>query len=142
MKKRSLVIVLFFITSVSIAQSKQQSLVAKSAEALRIAMVDANVTELLKLTGDSLSYGHSSGLIENREQFIEKLRTGKSDFVNIDITGQRIQVIDKTALVRHLLSGNINDNGVAATVKLYVLQVWQRKGNKWKLIARQATKAL
>ena len=137
-----IMVVLNCIATISIAQSKHEAAVAKAAESLRVAMVDANIPELLNLTHDSLSYGHSSGLIENRDQFIEKLRSGKSDFVNIELTGQRIQIIKKTALVRHLLSGNINDNGVAGTVKLYVLQVWQKNGNKWKLIARQAVKAL
>ena len=141
MRKLLFVVGLHFTMFFSMAQSKQETEVVKAAEALRMAMVDANLPELLRLTHDSLSYGHSSGLIESQDQFIEKLRSGKSDYVNIDITGQRIHVVKKTALVRHLLSGNINDNGVAGTIKLYVLQVWQKKGNKWKLLARQAAKA-
>ncbi len=116
--------------------------VEEATEALRLAMVDGNIQMLNTLADDSLSYGHSSGLIENKEKFIEKFRTGQSDFVSIDITDQHIQDFGKTAIVRHILSAVTNDNGKPGSVKLHVLLVWHKKNKAWVLVARQAVKVV
>ncbi len=112
----------------------------KAAERLRALMVDPVKQQLENLLADSLSYGHSSGHIDTKQQFIEKLTTGKSDFFSIDITNQTVQVYKNTGIVRHDLSGITNDAGKSGTVKLHVLTVWIKKGNRWLLAARQAVK--
>ena len=42
-------------------------------------------------------------MIEDKNEFVEKLVSGKSDFVTIDLTEQTISISDKTAIVRHIL---------------------------------------
>jgi ketosteroid isomerase-like protein len=86
------------------------------------------------------SYGHSSGKIEDRDTFISSLVSGKSDFVTLDLTDQKVAVSGNTAIVRHTLNADINDGGVAGHVRLYVLLVWGKEGSQWKLLARQAVK--
>ncbi|MBC7508938.1 MAG: nuclear transport factor 2 family protein [Ferruginibacter sp.] len=112
----------------------------KAAVSLRALMVDPVKQQLENLLADSLSYGHSSGHIDSKKEFIEKLTSGKSDFVSIDITNQTVQVNKNTGIVRHDLSGVTNDSGKSSTVKLHVLTVWIKKGNRWMLAARQAVK--
>ena len=112
----------------------------QAAETLRALMVDPVKQQLENLLADSLSYGHSSGHIDTKQQFIEKLTSGKSDFVSIDITNQTVQVYKNTGIVRHDLTGVTNDGGKASNVKLHVLTVWIKRGNRWLLVARQAIK--
>src|SRR5688572_32193491 len=97
-----------------------QNKVEIAAEHLRLAMISADITSLEKLTDDSLSYGHSSGVIETKQRFIERIRTGSSDFISIDIINQHVIIRDKTATVRHILSAVTNDNGVPGNIKLNV----------------------
>jgi hypothetical protein len=47
-------------------QSKDEAAVAAAVEKLRQAMVDGNKETLESFTSDMLSYGHSSGLVENK----------------------------------------------------------------------------
>jgi ketosteroid isomerase-like protein len=103
-------------------------------------MVDPDKDVLDKLTAEDLSYGHSSGLIQTKEEFIDALTSGKSDFVNIDLTQQTVKIVGNNAIVRHIFSAVTNDGGRAGTTKLSVLMVWQEQNGKWKLLARQATK--
>jgi ketosteroid isomerase-like protein len=124
----------------TLAQDKEESAVAAVVESLRKAMVDPDKPALEKLTMDELSYGHSNGMIQTKQEFIEALTSGKSDFVTIDLSQQTIKVVGQTALVRHILSGTTNDGGKPGTVKLSVLQVWQKVNGDWKLLARQAVK--
>ena len=112
----------------------------QAAETLRALMVDPVKQQLENLLEDSLSYGHSSGHIDTKQQFIEKLTSGKSDFVSIYITNQTVQVYKNTGIVRHDLTGVTNDGGKASNVKLHVLTVWIKRGNRWLLVARQAIK--
>ena len=112
----------------------------QAAETLRALMVDPVKQQLENLLADSLSYGHSSGHIDTKQQFIEKLTSGKSDFVSIYITNQTVQMYKNTGIVRHDLTGVTNDGGKASNVKLHVLTVWIKRGNRWLLVARQAIK--
>lgn len=122
----------------SAAQETQQ-LEAKVA-ALRTAMIDGDREALLALSAPQLSYGHSGGAIEDQAAFVEKIASGKSDFVTMDLREQTISISGDTALVRHNLKADIKDGGVPNTIELGILLVWQKQAGEWKLLARQAFK--
>lgn len=124
----------------SVAQSKEEKEVAASVEMLRKAMVDANESVLNELASDDLSYGHSSGTIEDKAAFVKSIVSGNNDFKTLDFSEQTIKIIDNTALVRNKFAAEMLNKGVASNTVIYVLQVWQKQRGKWKLIARQAFK--
>ena len=126
----------------TVAQTKDEKSVATAVESLRKAIIDADKPALEKLTSEALSYGHSSGKIEDKAAFVDALMSGKSDFVSIELTEQTIKIVGNTAIVRHLLNGVTSDAGKPGTVKLSVLLIWQKQSKEWKLIARQAVKIL
>lgn len=132
---------LFSIDPLS-AQSKSESAVLKRVEALRRAMIDADAAALDELVSDDLSYGHSNAVVEDKKRFREKLITGESDFITMDLSDLTVKISGKTALVRCRLDGQTSDGGKPGQAKLHVLMVWQEKGGQWKLLARQATKLL
>ncbi len=123
------------------AQVSETQKVQEAVEKLRVAMVDADRLALEQLVTDKLSYGHSSGKLEDKKMFVESLVSGQSDFLDISFTNQTVEVVDNTAIVRHKLAGNTKDAGKeAGTVKLSVLLVWVKQNQEWKLLARQAVK--
>ncbi|MBL7731254.1 MAG: nuclear transport factor 2 family protein [Chitinophagaceae bacterium] len=141
MKKSSLIIfLLLLVTSTLPAQDKKEKAVAAAVEQLTRAMIDADKTMLEKLVAEKLSYGHSSGAIDDKKQFVEKITSGRSDFVTIDLAEQTISISGKTAIVRHILHAKTNDSGKPGDVHLRVMLVWQKQGGQWKLLARQAVK--
>jgi ketosteroid isomerase-like protein len=142
MKNKLLIVAfaLLFVAQYAEAQTKDEKAIAESVETLRNAMINADAVILDKIIAEELSYGHSGGNIENKKEFVESLTSGKSDFITMDLTVQTIKVVGKTALVRHKLSAQTNNAGVAATINLFVLLVWQKQGGVWKLLARQAAK--
>ncbi|AQT60677.1 nuclear transport factor 2 family protein [Cellvibrio sp. PSBB023] len=121
------------------ATQETQQLEAKVA-ALRTAMIDGDRDALLALSAPQLSYGHSGGAIEDQAAFVEKIASGKSDFVTMDLREQTISISGDTALVRHNLKADIKDGGVPNTIELGILLVWQKQAGEWKLLARQAFK--
>lgn len=141
--KKHLVILFFLLAGsglIAKAQSRKEKAVANAVESLRKAMIDADSATLNALTQSGLSYGHSSGRVENKASFIRSLVSGASDFVTIELSEQTVQVVDRTAIVRHVLSAQTNDNGKPGNVKLAILTVWEKENFRWKLLARQAVR--
>ncbi|MCX6293318.1 MAG: hypothetical protein NT127_03340, partial [Sphingobacteriales bacterium] len=58
---------------------KLKNEVWEKTQELSKAMVNADSMLLDELTDNQLSYGHSSGAIENKKKFIHKLTSGSSD---------------------------------------------------------------
>jgi ketosteroid isomerase-like protein len=138
--KRLIIIISLFMPCIMNAQSKDEKEVAAAVEQLRDAMVNPDKTVLEKLTAEKLSYGHSSGQIDDKNKFIEKLVSGASDFVSISLTEQTISISEKVAIVRHILTAKTNDGGKPGDVHIRVLLIWQKQKGDWKLLARQAVK--
>jgi hypothetical protein len=141
MKKFSTIFIfLVFISSTMDAQSKSEKQLAASVEKLRLAMISGNANDLENIVMDELTYGHSGGHVEGKKEFMEKLTSGKSDFVSISLSDQTLQITKKTGIVRHNLSAETNDNNKPATVHLKILLIFVKDDGQWKLLARQAVK--
>ena len=123
----------------ALAQPNEQGAVAVAVDALNNAMVARDRATLEKLTAPQLSYGHSAGRIETRQQFVDNVVGGPSRFRFINATEQTIELAHADAIVRHLLTAETEDReGKVTPVRIGVLQVWQKQGADWKLLARQA----
>lgn len=129
-----------YILSTANAQSKQETAVADAVQRLHKAMISADQAELEKLVSGKLSYGHSSGHVDNKREFVEKIVSGRSDFISIDMEDVSVSTSGKTAVVRHVLHARTNDNGKPGEVHLRILLVWQKQYGQWILLARQAVK--
>ncbi len=140
MKKLGIFILLVSINLMVKAQSAAEKEVAVAVEQLRLAMISGERAALANIAATDLSYGHSSGKLEDKEAFVESIASGKSDFVTIYFKNQTIKVTGKTALVRHQLDAKTNDGGKPGEVHLGILLVWQKQGKNWKLLGRQAYK--
>lgn len=140
MKKSIFLFCLLACSIAGVAQSKAELQVADAVNAWRKAMIDADKAGLEAILAPELSYGHSSGKIEDKAALVHSISTGESDFITMELTEQSIKMAGKTAIVRHKLAGDINDGGKPGSVKLLVLQIWQKQGAAWKLLARQAVR--
>lgn len=115
--------------------------VEQAVEQLRLALLSGERQALEKIAADGLSYGHSSGKIEDKAAFVEQMVSGRSDFEAITLSDQTIAVSGNTAIVRHILSASTRDAGKApGSLRLAVLLVWVKEQGAWKLLARQAVK--
>ena len=119
-------------------QTGKESAVSAAVEAWRKAMIAADRATLESVTAAELSYGHSSGRLESKAEFIEALTSGKSGFSAIELGGQTVNVVDNIAIVRHVFNATRRKEG--DKVKLSILTVWLQQQEQWKLLARQAAK--
>lgn len=142
----SLVMLTIVMTSVlSNASAQEKSASQKEVEAvterLIQAMLKPTATALNQLVSDKLSYGHSSGAVETKEQFVQTLVSGGSVFEEIQLSDQTVDVQESTAVVRHVLSAKTNDPGKGpADIRIGIMLIWVKSDGNWQLLARQAFK--
>jgi len=121
------------------AVAQDQAAVAAAVEALTKAMLEVDRDRLLALTAPELSYGHSAGRVENRQQFVDYLVSRASAFRRIELSDQTIGMAGNNAIVRHLFVGEtVTPQGQVSPVRIGVMQVWTKPGRDWLLLARQA----
>jgi hypothetical protein len=117
-----------------------ESAVAAAVDSLSRAIVNPEKALLEKITADELTYGHSSGLIQNKEEFIDDLINGDFDFSAVNTPDQNIYIVGETAIVRHIFSAEATNAGDTIDIRLGNVLVYQKQNGKWKLLARQAFK--
>lgn len=117
-----------------------QDEVNAQVEKLCFAMISADREMLTNLAADTLSYGHSNGNVENKDEFVENIASGRSVFVTIELSDQSVSIVNDTAIVRHTFHSVTNNGGVPGEITLKIILVWQHIGTGLKLIARQAVR--
>ena len=123
----------------TLAQSSKKD-IESSIEALNKAMISQDKSMLEKLTSDELSYGHSTGLVENKSAFVNNVLTGPVKFSTIENSNQNIDLAGDVAIVRCFSAIKGINNGAPLDIKIGILMIWQKKRDDWKLLARQGYK--
>jgi ketosteroid isomerase-like protein len=124
----------------SSAESADQAAIDKAVEALRKALLEKNKAGLEQLTADQLSYGHSSGKVQSKAEFVDGVMTSKAVTKSIAFPELTVAVVGDTAIARHLYESEMETDGKPNSVKIGALQVWQKQDGNWKLLARQGFK--
>ena len=98
-------------------------------------MISPDKSTLEKLTAEDLSYGHSTGVVQNKSEFIKEVLSGPVKFFQIDNANQMITVTDNTATVRNICSIKGTRDGAPLDLKIGILMIWIKKGG-WLEITR------
>jgi len=122
----------------AVAQSGDEAAVAQAVETFRKAMLANDRGQFEALCADQMSYGHSGGRIETKKQFIDDATSGKSVWKFLNLSDQSIQIVGNNAIVRNILTGDLESEGKITPIKIGILWVWQKQDGLWKLLARQA----
>ena len=120
------------------AQSADEATVKKTIEELRTAYLKKDKPALEALTAAQLSYSHSDGRIEDKAKFIEGVMGRKATVKSLEYPDLTISVVGNTAVVRHLWVSESELDGKVTNTKIGVMQVLQKEGGGWKLLARSS----
>jgi ketosteroid isomerase-like protein len=119
------------------AQAGDEAAVKQSIETLRKAQLEADKARLEQVTATQVSYGHSDGRVENKEQFINGVMTRKQVVKSLAFPELTVAVVGNAAIARHIYLGESELDGKQTTTRIGALQLWQKQDGGWKLIARQ-----
>jgi ketosteroid isomerase-like protein len=138
--KVTLGVLCLFSGFVAAAPSADEQEVAKAVDEMTQAMLHKDIKALGALTSDNVTYGHSSGKIQNKEEFIADIETGRSGFNTLEMKNQKINMNGDTALVRNHFSAEAVNSGKVVPTEIENFQIWQKQKGQWLLIGRQAFK--
>ena len=131
---------LLFIAGNSFAQTNEQKILNRVKQLNDAIFLNKDSIALERLLADKLSYGHSGGKIENREEMIRNAVNSSTTYTNFVMDSATVFFEGNTAIVRHVLKAITNDKGKEGQLHLGVLQVWIKQNRQWKLTARQSVK--
>ena len=104
-------------------------------------MVGKNTVSINQQTDKALSYGHSNGWIETKDEMIKNLESGYTSYQAIKEDSLKVVVNGNMALARYVGDYTVSLNGGNyVTYHLKVLEIWVKKGKRWLLFARQAVR--
>ena len=119
------------------AQAGDEAAVTQNIEALRQAILQQDKVKLDQVCASQISYGHSDGRSETKEQFINGVMTRKQIQKSLAFPELKMTVVGNNAIARHIYLGESELDGKQSTTRIGALQVWQKQDGGWKLLARQ-----
>ena len=135
------IIILFSALSfIACAQSSDEEKLTITVKEFHQALVKRNTVSINQQTDKALSYGHSNGWVETKEDLIKDLETGYISYQKINEDSISILMNGDMANVRFLADISATMKGTSSSFKLRVLEVWIKKSKRWLLFARQAVK--
>jgi ketosteroid isomerase-like protein len=114
-----------------------ESAVTENIEILRKALLEADRARLEQVAAPQISYGHSDGRVENKEQFINGVMNRKQVVKSLTFPELKVAVVGDAAIARHIFLAESELEGKQTTTRIGALQVWQKQNGSWKLLARQ-----
>jgi len=95
---------------------------------------------LEKIYHSDLTYGHSGGLIQTKEQSIDQIVTESMIYQEVNFSDTKVNVNGDTAFVSGELDLHEKMGDKVNVVHLVLLTAWMKGPDGWQMIARQATR--
>jgi hypothetical protein len=122
------------------AAAGDEAALAQSIETLRQGILQADKAKLDQVAASQISYGHSDGRVQNKQEFIDGVIDRKPIQKSLTFPELKVFVAGNNAVARHIYLGESELDGKQTTTRIGALQVWQKQDGGWKLLARQGFK--
>jgi hypothetical protein len=138
--KKILIIIFLFVSVAAVAQSKdEQELTEKTYLLSHTVFGTKDSLTLENLVAKTLTYGHSHGNLQNRDEMIKGVIRNQSTYTDTAVSAIKIYIEGKTAIVRYLFKANENKkDGSVVKLNFSMMLVWVKEKKEWKLMGRQA----
>jgi ketosteroid isomerase-like protein len=134
------ILLLLFIGSVCSLGASPEQAILDAEKGWAKAVIARDLAALEKIFTPELIYAHSTGKIETRQMYLDRLKEGKQRYDDIQFEKTQVRVYGESA-VSHSIARTIgkNDSG-GFNDHLMMIHFWVRQGGVWRLAAHQTTK--
>ncbi len=97
---------------------------------------------LESLLADDYVHVHSSASIETKQSLLGKLRSGQTEFADLEVLQVNPQDLGEVVVLIGMLrsEGKVNEEPVS--LKNRFIATYARRGERWQIVASQATRVL
>lgn len=99
------------------------------------ALVEGDLGTLEELFAAELSYTHSSGVVDTRDSYLAKLRSGYYVYETVEHPVDRVEVVGDCAIVVGRMVAGLRVQGTPKRLNNLALAVWTRARGAWRLLA-------
>jgi hypothetical protein len=103
------------------------------------AMLAGDLAALEEMFADELSYAHSSGVRDTKDEYLGKLRSGYYVYKTADHPVERVEILGDAAIVVGRMTSDLLVDGTPKTIDNLALAVWTRASGDWKFLAYAPT---
>ena len=140
MRKLVFGFLILFVINSSFAQVDSVGL-KDAMQQLDKALLQKDETVLKSVLHKDVSYGHSNGWIQSKNDILNDFTSGKLVYNKIENNSSAIITISKKyATVKTNTNAEGVVNGTAFKLTLHIMQFWIKTKKGWQLIARQSAK--
>ena len=140
MRFLTLLFCLFFFVGFSQTYSKKEKALLIQVSKLD-SLMENNDSKILELFSDDVSFGHSNGWIQNKDDFKKDFESGKVKYQSVKQTElKEFKIKNKFANVRRIIAVKGLYKNETFEMKLSVLEFWIQQKGIWKLWSRQSVK--
>lgn len=135
-------LLIVLVSTLATGQNKEEIAALANTRSLQKAVFDSKDSAILvELFSEKLSYGHSNGRVEDRDEAIRGIVGNKSTYADLVIEPIKVWVSGEIAITRHTMTANEKSaDGKINPIKLHILMVWTKEKKDWKLVTRQAVR--
>jgi len=104
------------------------------------AVVARDAATLEKVLTPSLIYAHSTGVIETKQQYLDRLKSGAQRYEGVD--HEKIQVVPygDSAVAHCIMRMRGTSDRRPFNDHIMMMHLWVKQGGAWRLAAHQTTK--
>ena len=139
MKKMILVLVTFTL-SVAGLHAQDTTAVKAALDRLEQALVAGDTTATKALLHDDIAFGHSNGWVQDKKTAIADMASGYLRYQSIDRHDLRIERKENRAIVKERLTAKGTRDGKEFQSDLFVLWLWVKDKQGWRVLMRQSAK--
>ena len=104
------------------------------------ALMSADLAVLAQIFAEDYVQYNEAGKSFTKQDVLDNFRTGAIRYPSIVSTGRKIRIFGDTAVVHGSELDEVEVDGERSTVRYVYLDVLQKRGGKWKLVASQLAK--
>ncbi|HEU5292777.1 MAG TPA: nuclear transport factor 2 family protein [Cyclobacteriaceae bacterium] len=138
--KKYFVVVTFLMSCMTVqAQSNEQTVLDLSKKKFEW-MIRMKYDSLQSALDDRLVFIHSNGWVENKQELIQDIKSGKLRYTNITVLEATARVYPSTAIITGKGKFQVTLDGNNLELALSYTEVYVQKDGKWLLASRHANR--
>ena len=138
MRFLTLLFCLFFFVGFSQTYSKKEKALLIQVSKLD-SLMENNDSKILELFSDDVSFEHSNGWLQNKDDFKKDFESGKVKYQSVKQTElKELKIKNKFANIRRIIAVKGLYKNETFEMKLSVLEFWIQQKGIWKLWSRQS----
>ncbi|MBC8166744.1 MAG: nuclear transport factor 2 family protein [Bryobacteraceae bacterium] len=99
-----------------------------------------DIASLEKIFASGLIYAHASGAVEDKQKYIDRLKSGKQRYDSVTIETTKVVMYGESAVSHSVVrTTGVNDQG-PFNDHVMMMHFWVRQKGNWILAAHQTTK--